>query len=90
MDKEAVNSSSDGVMRELGLLAKGDLLAIRAFCLKIEIANKTSEKNKSWIRELKYAIRNNGRVSKVGASKFSSKARTVQLAWKHLKATGKC
>ena len=47
MDKEAVNSSSDGVMRELGLLAKGDLLAIRAFCLKIEIANKTSEKNKS-------------------------------------------
>ena len=47
MDKEAVNSSLDGVMRELGLLAKGDLLALRAFCLKIEIPNKTSEKNKS-------------------------------------------
>ena len=44
MDKEAVNSSSDDVLRELGLLAKGDLLTLTAFCLKIEIANETSEK----------------------------------------------
>ena len=75
MDKEAVNSSSEDVLRELGLLAKVDLLALRAFCLKIEIANETSEKNENRLRELKYAIGNNGRVSKVGASKFSSKAR---------------
>ena len=44
MDKEAVNSSSDDVLRELGLLAKGDLLTLTALCLKIEIANETSEK----------------------------------------------
>ena len=90
MDKEAVNSSSDDVLRELGLLAKGDLLALRAFCLKIEIAKETSEKNENRLRELKYAIGNNGCVSKVGANKFSSKARTVQLVWKHLNSTGKC
>ena len=90
MDKEAVNSSSDDVLRELGLLAKGDLLALRALCLKIEIANETSEKNENRLRGLKYAIGNNGRVSKVAASKFSSKARTVQLVWKHFNSTGKC
>ena len=90
MDKEAVNFSPDGMLRELGLLAKGDLLALRSFCLKIEIANETSEKNENRLRELKYAIGNNGRVSKVGASKFSSKARTVQLVWKHFNSTRKC
>ena len=73
MDKEAVNSSSDDVLRELGLLAKGDLLAFRALCLKIEIANETSEKNENRLRELKYAIGNNDRVSKVVARKFQAK-----------------
>ena len=90
MDKEAVNSSSEDGLRELGLLAKVYLLALRAFCLKIEIANERSETNENRLRELKYAIGNNGRVSKVGASKFSSKARTVQLVWKHFNSTGKC
>ena len=87
MDKEAVNSSSDDVLRELRLLAKGDLLASRAFCLKIEIANETSEKNENRLRELKYVIGNNGSVSKVAASQFSIRARTVQLVWKHFKST---
>ena len=90
MDKEAVNSSPDDVLRELGLLAKGDLLALKAFYLKIKIANETSVKNENRLRELKYAIGNNDRVSKVGASKFSNKARTVQLVWKHFNSTGKC
>ena len=90
MDKEAVSFSSDDVLRELGLLAKGDLLALRAFCLKIEIANETSEKNENRLRELKYAVGNNGRVSKLGASKFSNKARTVQLVLKHFNSTRKC
>ena len=90
MDKEAVNSSSDDVLRKLGLLAKDDLLALRAFCLKIEIANEASEKNENRLRELKYAIGNNGRVSKVEASKFSSKAIAVQLVWKYFNSTGKC
>ena len=44
MDKEAVNSSLDDVLSELCLLATGGLLALRAFYLKIEIANETSEK----------------------------------------------
>ena len=79
MDKEAVSSTSDDVLREFGLLAKGDLLALRAFCLKIEFANETSEQNENRLRELKYAIGNNGRISKVVVSKFSSKGRTVQL-----------
>ena len=70
MDKEAINSSLGDVLRELGLLAKGDLLAPRAFCLKIKIANETSENNENRLRELKYAIGNSGRVSKLGASKF--------------------
>ena len=90
MDKEAINSSSDDVLRELGLSAKGDLLALRVFCLKVEIANETSENNENRLRELKYAIRNNGRVSKPRASKFSNKARTVQLVRKHFNSTGKC
>ena len=89
MDKETVNSSSDDVLRELGLLAKGDLLTLRAFCLKIEIKNETSGKNENRLRELKYAIGNNGRVSKEGARKFSNKARTVQVVWKHFNSTGK-
>ena len=78
------------MLRELGLLAKGDLLALRAFCLKIKIANKTSEKNENRLSELKYAIGNNSHVSKVGASKFTNKARMVQLIWKHFNSTGKC
>ena len=90
MDKEAINSSLDDVLRELGLLAKGDLLALRAFCLKIKIANETSENNENRLRELKYAIGNSGRVSKLGASKFSNKARTVQLVWKYFNSTEKC
>ena len=34
------------------------------------------KKNENRLRELKYAIGNNGSVSKVGASKFSRKTRT--------------
>ena len=70
MDKEAVNSSSHDMLRELSLLTRGDLLDLRAFCLKIEIANETSGKNENRLWELKYAIGNNGHVSKVGATKF--------------------
>ena len=53
MDKEAVNSIPDDVLRELGLLAKGDLLTLKAFYLKIKIANETSVKNENRLRELK-------------------------------------
>ena len=53
MDKEAVNSSSDDVLKELVLLGKDDLLPLRALCLKIEIANEASEKNENRLRELK-------------------------------------
>ena len=53
MDKKAVNSSSDDVLRELDLLAKGDLLAFRPFCLKIEILIEASEKDENRLRELK-------------------------------------
>ena len=71
MDKEGVNSSSDDVLSELGLLPTGSLLVLRAFCLKIEIANGSSEKNENRLRELKHATGNNGRSCfKVGASKF--------------------
>ena len=79
-------------MSELCLLATGGLLALRAFYLKIEIANETSEKkNENRLRELKYATGNNGRSCfKVGASKFSNKARTIQLVWKHFNSTRKC
>ena len=90
MDKEAVNSSSDDVLKELGLLAKADLLALSAFCPKIEIANETSEKNENQLRELKYTIGNYGCISKVGASQFPSKAKMVQLVWEHFNSTGKC
>ena len=74
----------------MGLLVKGDLPGLRAYCLKIEVANETSGENENRLRELKYAIENNGRVSEVGASKFSNKARTVHMVWKHFNSIGKC
>ena len=88
MDKEVVSSSLQErvglkVLKELGLLAKGNLLPLRAFRLKIEIANERSEKSKNRLRELNYTIRNNDHVSKVGGNKFSNKARTVQLVRKY-------
>ena len=94
MDKEVVSSSLQErvglkVLKELGLLAKGNLLPLRASRLKIKIANERSEKNKNRLRELNYTIRNNDRVSKVGGNKFSNIARTVQLVRKYFNSAGK-
>ena len=50
-----------------------------------------AKKNENRLRELKYATANNGRSCfKVGASKFSNKARTIELVRKHFNSTRKC
>ena len=90
MDKETVSSSLDDLLKELGFPVKDNLLALRAFCLKIEIANETSEKNENRLRELNYAMGNIDHISKLGASKLSNKARIVQLLQKHFNSIAKC
>ena len=73
MDKDAINAASDDVLKEFGLCAKGDIIALRAFCFS---ESKVGETDK--VEELKAAIRNNERITKK-----RGKQRTIQLGWMH-------
>ena len=58
MDVFAINNCSDEELKEMGLKARGDIIALRAFC-KAPFASSSKQK----LNELKMAVRQNNRVA---------------------------
>ena len=73
--------STDQQLRQLGLTATGDLIALRTFCLK-EMNKREGEKNNNERKKtLTNFVRNNGRLS--SKDNDSGKTRRVQIGWMH-------
>ena len=74
--------STDQQLRQLGLTATGDLIALRTFCLK-EMNKREGEKNNNERKKtLTNFVRNNGRLSSKD-NNDSGKTRRVQIGWMH-------
>ena len=71
----AINSCSDEELKEMGLKARGDIIALRAFC-KAPLASCSEQK----LNELKMAVRQNNRVATPAPK---SKEKTIYLGWLH-------
>ena len=78
MDKSAVVAASDEQLRQLGLRAQGDILAVRVFCAKEQFSDDR--------KKLTEAIKTNKRLVGVGTDKKLKKVenkKVVQLGWLH-------
>ena len=82
MDNEAVNSADDRVLKEFGLIAQGDIIALRAHCL-----SKTKSDVNTVKEELRKSIVCSDRLST--KSKKKIKTRMVQFGWLHYNPKGK-
>ena len=71
----AINNCSDEELKEMGLKARGDIIALRAFC-KAPFASCSKQK----LNELKMAVRQNNRVATPAPK---SKEKTISLGWLH-------
>ena len=76
MDKTAVNNASDKDLKELGLIAKGDIIALRAFCYKQK--PETTER----IEELKQAVQGNNCLKQIHSK---IKQKTIHMGWLHFR-----
>ena len=63
MDVGAVKDASDDGLFKLGLRAKGDMLAFRGCCHRMNVTNKVSD-NSSRKKVRIECIKSNGRISK--------------------------
>ena len=78
MDKSAVVVVSDKQLRQLGLRAQEDILALRVFCAKEQFSDDR--------QKLTEAIKTNKRLVGVGTDKKLKKVekkKVVQLGWLH-------
>ena len=69
----AINNCSDEELKEMGLKARGDIIALRAF-FKAPLASSSEQR----LNELKIAVRQNNRVA---TPTPKSKEKTIYLGW---------
>ena len=72
MNKESVNAATDDVLKEFGLCAMGDIIALRAVCFT------STDTSTERIDELKTIIRSNNRLTNK-----NEKKRSVTFGWMH-------
>ena len=75
MDKVAVNAAEDTLLQEFGLVARGDIVALRAYCYDVKAVNVSTD-------ILKDAITNNKRLFS-SATSPKLKYRSVLFGWLH-------
>ena len=78
MDVHAVNVASEKTLRDLGLTARGDVIAIKAFCFK-ELHVKEPDVDRQ--RKLISTVNNTGRLQPDKKGKIRQK--TVHIGWLH-------
>ena len=100
MDKRAILLASDDFLKDMGIVAKGDILALRAFAESHQSVEETREKRKMLLVEklLGRKKRNGtnssttGKRSKVTSESLPAtkvKIRKVRMAWQHLNPESK-
>ena len=72
MDLSAIVAASDEDLSNLGLIRRGDILALRAFCSKNNASYETQAETK---KSLIYQIKNNGRTLKTKSEEKKCKRR---------------
>jgi len=80
MDKDAVMASEDDQLKEFGLSAKGDIIALRAYCISTKTLDNVDIDDRT--KTLKMSIMGSNRLSSKKSSS-SVKMKTVHLGWLH-------
>ena len=89
MDCESVGSASDEDLQELGLIAKGDILALKSFCKTRQSKESRDDKKRKLIDMIKGNNKSGGRKEKVESTeKAKEKDRKVSVGWLHFDKTG--
>ena len=73
MDVDAIKHAADADLIELGLEAKGDIIALRAFCVRLSEQNKSSKDIESYKCSLLNSVKNSNRLGKKGKEKNDNK-----------------
>ena len=84
MDCESVTSATDGDLHELGLIAKGDILALKSFCKTRPSKESRDDKKRKLIDMIKGNNKSAGRKAKIDSTeKAKEKDRKVSVGWLH-------
>ena len=100
MDKRAISLASDDVLKDMGNVAKWDILVLRAFAESHQSVKETRKKRNCYLFKNCWVEKRSGIDSSTTRKKVQSasevfpatkvKMRKVNLAWQHINPESKC